>query len=485
MKKKYLFRIILISQLILLFGCENSRDEMGDKLPISEIGFELETKIITTKTTDGKEETLSIKDSKQDLTVVLGDDFVEYGDLDKKTLISFSEKKIFSFDKHGEQISDISLYANVGFRSMELLNRVMLNKMFSSAQLNVGKFNDITLNEHLFSVASKEKNKSAIIKKETSDHFSYYSEENHLFSYSKENIDKLEKQEMSQFVKFLRYSYGIHPQILSKFEKKSSLPKNIKITFYELNKVREIELSTTKYDNVIEEYRALVPSNFSKSFGNTKFSNIIKKAQKLSDEDIKKKYRAILDRAVRSAEQKKYLPAMLSFLSYSNLGLDVDKTLPKEFFKFKTDIIRNNDVRKLLYAINIDNFSKNPKLVMDILDELEKKGGKDIDMVLIFKANHLLSSAKQGSGKAGAAKEYSQKQDRKSEAMDLFNRALSQNPLLAGAWIDLGKILYKDFNATEAWRCYDIAKKLSLNHSMLKPIYEAEKRMVLRHPEFF
>lgn len=483
MTKKSLLKIILISQLILLFGLVNSSFASDNKLPISKIIFDEKTKIITTKTTDGKEEILSTKDSQKNLNVVLGVDFIEYGNDDNKNLISFSKKKIFSFDKNGEQIADVSLYAHIAFRDMELLNRVGLRRMTDAAKLNVGKLNDITLSEHLFSIESKAKDKSPIIKKETADQVSYYSDDSHLFSYSKQNSAKLKKKEIAQLVKFLRYNYGIHPQILSEFEKKSYLPQNIKITFYELNK-REIELTTSSYDNKIQEYQTLVPSNYSKITNNTQFSNIIWKAQKLSDEDIKNGQQAVLDRAVKSAEQKKFLPAILSFLSYSNLGLDPSNPFPKEFYKFKADMANDNDVRKVFYALNPDNFAKNPQAMIAMLSELEKKGGEDIEMLLVFKANHLLSSTK-FTTESETSKEYAARSKKTSEAMELFNRALSKNPLLAGAWIDLGKIFHKSFRTFEAYQCYNIAKKLSPNHGMLKPIYEVEKKFELQYPEFF
>ena len=37
----------------------------------------------------------------------------------------------------------------------------------------------------------------------------------------------------------------------------------------------------------------------------------------------------------------------------------------------------------------------------------------------------------------------------------------------------------------EAWRCYETARRIAPEHSMLKGVNETEARLLREHPEFF
>jgi len=462
-------KLLPIFATLFLFSCANN------KAVISKIDFDVKTKITKTKLIDGEEKNLSTTDLQTSLSLFIGRDFIEYQNSNNKTLINFSQKRKFIFDKDGKQIADNSLYAEAAYRIMESANRFGLNQMMKAAKIKTYKADDIVLIEHLFSITSK--NKSPIKINKTDYEIVYLSDrDDYLVTTSTKLKAKLKKHEIKQLVKFLRYDYGIHPVILADFEKRSVLPEKIKIKFYEINQVREIEITVLNHHNEIEDLSRLSQTAISNAGSeNNKFANLFLRAQLLSQNDIENYQETILKKAVKAAENKKFLEAMLNFFSYANL-VSENAGLPPEFFRFKSDIARDSDVKELVAAINPTSFSKDPQKMLNILNRAEKKAGGGAALLLIYKANNLISSSK------SLPKNIIEKEEKPQE---LFYRALSQNPFLANAWIDLGKIFHSNYNSFDAWQCYDIAKKLSPNHKMLEQIYKTEQQIELYHPEFF
>lgn len=66
-----------------------------------------------------------------------------------------------------------------------------------------------------------------------------------------------------------------------------------------------------------------------------------------------------------------------------------------------------------------------------------------------------------------------------------FLAALSADPTLTGAWVDLGGMYYSGLRADAAWACWDAARALRPTHYMLKVVDDRERKLRADHPEFF
>jgi tetratricopeptide (TPR) repeat protein len=69
-------------------------------------------------------------------------------------------------------------------------------------------------------------------------------------------------------------------------------------------------------------------------------------------------------------------------------------------------------------------------------------------------------------------------------AEQLYVEALKLNPLLLGAYRDLG-YYYLGYRPDLAWRCWDAARRIAPSHPMLRDVDEYEQRLVADHPEYF
>ncbi|HEY9712990.1 MAG TPA: hypothetical protein V6C72_05950, partial [Chroococcales cyanobacterium] len=71
------------------------------------------------------------------------------------------------------------------------------------------------------------------------------------------------------------------------------------------------------------------------------------------------------------------------------------------------------------------------------------------------------------------------------KADEMFLKALSQNPLLTGTYVDLGTYYKSQKRVDLAWDCFDLARQICPDHPALGGVTQLEKMLVERHPEYF
>ena len=189
------------------------------------------------------------------------------------------------------------------------------------------------------------------------------------------------------------------------------------------------------------------------------------KVKSYSADDFEKQKKATLERAIKYVEKKDFSPAMLSFLSYVNMR--GNESMPPEFLKVRNEFSKDVDVVKFFAVSKATNPIKDQAEAMEIFNELQRKAGRDVAELLVLKANILAVHRKT------------------SEAIKVMQEALQLNPLLVGGWVDLGRLYLQDYQTSEAWKCYQMAKQIYPQHQMLKVVYDMEKKIESTYPEYF
>lgn len=450
-----MIRLIIILLSVVALFCYNSIDKNShSNKPIS-IVFDEVLKVKKLKEDKNFEE-------RNEVSVFLSDLVIEEKNGHEIKQWDFAKKKILKFEDSESHLSNDSIYADVVFRSMELSNRAVLLKMIKGANIKADGLEDVALLEHLFSMKYKQgKGGLELSKFKDNGIVSYSVGDKEIFSYSTKHLTKLSAKESELFLKFLRYNYGVHPDILQDLGQKEILPDQITIKHYEIHQNREILLSLKSFSRDVKDYWAftLQENSSSKNLKSDSLSALINKANALPKGELEKRRQQILDRAINYAKNKKYLPAATSFFAYSS---SIGGEVPKEFNDYKNDLLKDQNVQKLISTLG----SKDSNKAISILDSLVKKAGEDSYLLLAFKANYL-------------------KAENRSQSTKLFQEALSENNIMPNIWIDLGKNLIYEFRTYEAWECFDVAKKLTPNHPMLSEIYKKEKDVEMKYPEFF
>jgi hypothetical protein len=131
------------------------------------------------------------------------------------------------------------------------------------------------------------------------------------------------------------------------------------------------------------------------------------------------------------------------------------------------DTIHGDEAARSLAANLNPKDQAGAQTALKVLTELRKQPGNAMYMLDVFEGNTQLALRQ---GQAGA---------------DHLLAALKVNPYLLGAWKDLGGFYYGSYETDKAWACWDEARRVNAQHSMLVQITELENWLRKAFPEFF
>jgi tetratricopeptide (TPR) repeat protein len=275
-----------------------------------------------------------------------------------------------------------------------------------------------------------------------------------LLAYSNEGYD-ISRDDKEIFMKFFRYVFKGHPQILAKLARDNTIPKKIWVYYYsDLEKIDVLTISdpqiTPKHSFSLAEYTSGVLAKDEDGF-----LHFLHKIRHSEDIDLIKYMDSLLKEADTYFQAGSYLDAMLTFIEYRFVS-----GLP-----FPTEA--DDNVLRLFKAIRPPEDNDAAKEHLKTLTDLEKEAKFKKHIVMLFKANTYL------------------KMGTHQDAKKLFHKALKANPHIALAYKDLGGIYFKESNTKIAWRCWDVARKIAPGHRMLMYLDGYEKKFELTYPEFF
>lgn len=155
-----------------------------------------------------------------------------------------------------------------------------------------------------------------------------------------------------------------------------------------------------------------------------------------------------------------------AFLSFCELTLEVNVTMPEDI-RAALDTSSDPDLKELTRALSAARDHASAERSLVVLERL-REGRHDLPAALdVF---------------AGEMSMASRKSDRAKEAL---GRALAANPRLVGAYKTLGDLFMSSCQAARAWRCWDLARSLSLDHPVLNDVFELEERLGKECPAYF
>jgi hypothetical protein len=182
------------------------------------------------------------------------------------------------------------------------------------------------------------------------------------------------------------------------------------------------------------------------------------------DINLKSRLTLLLSKGNEYYKSGNYLDAMLAYIEYS---LTSGLPLPPVFLQQKPVLVNDDDVKRLLSAVQQPKNKKEAEAYLAIFQGLEKKAINQGYILKIFEANI----------KSGLSKQ--------QEAKDLFYQVMIASPLITGMYKDLGQLFFKEYNAVLAWRCWDVARKIAPEHNIFFQINEMELNLFKNYPEYF
>ena len=297
----------------------------------------LELKFSLTVTTTQEEAEDEV--TKQSLVVVLDEETLDYRVDGSRRFLNFETKRQYQASDDG--VREAALYTDVGFRALELPNRLMLSQALNSAGLEVppSVMQGPVMAEHLFAMDAP---KSEAEPAKDSGRWIYG--ENLLFEAS-EKGKALEAAQSREFVRFLRYYGGGHPVILDELEKASRVPEKFTLVIYNMARTRRIDfaLESLKFLDT-----KLQPPSGEKATAEGKFEPLIVATSQIPPSEIEKKWDELLQEALDSAEQGE---AFQSFLAFNEYHLASGNPID-EFVSKRSDLYSGNpDLQKMARAL--------------------------------------------------------------------------------------------------------------------------------------
>ncbi len=405
-----------------------------------------------------KEKKAQTKESR--INVVLGDRFFSVQEDGKKVVYDFIEKRIFTIDVNKNSFYSDSLYRVIGFNTYEFRNRLYQRQFL--AKIMQKPPSEILFIEHELSILGKDSTEE-INKSEGGNSIYYKWKDKDLFNFSKESF-KVDSRYVQMFSMFIRYYFGGHPSILNELKGMSEIPSEINgfnhgmfLKSYSLSLINYKTLSANPFS-----IEGLTSVGFEEK--DNRLFKLFNRLRNLSNSDMRKNLIDLSNYFDEQIKKKNYLEAFLSISEYQS---QYGQLIPSSMSRALKEGLEDESLKNLLVAIgNPKNKEEAIKRVSD-LKGFQKLTDKRKAMLFVFEANHQGSLGKH------------------QEAINLFLKALNQNPFLAGAWKDLGDLFFKSYMPLESWRCWDVARKISPNHDLLKPIEAFEKNLASTHPEYF
>lgn len=73
----------------------------------------------------------------------------------------------------------------------------------------------------------------------------------------------------------------------------------------------------------------------------------------------------------------------------------------------------------------------------------------------------------------------------RNAALSLYASVLRANPLLAGAYKDMGDALFAGFDMPRAWRSWDAGRRIAPQLNRFEAVNQFEQKLLREHPEYF
>jgi hypothetical protein len=394
------------------------------------------------------------------LVVTLGHQYLTVEAQGTRTIYDFARLRILRLNLANATFTDDSLYMDIGFRAMEFQNRILLGTALQAGKVAVNPM-EPALMEQLFSL-SNPKGKTLIDQRHATGVTEFYWGQQKLMSVS-DRTQELPPGYQSEYWRFLRYYAGGHPKIYAALGSIKGVPEKVVFVLNNMGtETREMTLNSIHNDaDAPFSLQGLAPAPRPDE---SPYSTL-----KILGPDAAARLAERVE-STATARDAAFAKGQILDAFLGNLAILImtgNAAGMTAWTSQHRDAIQSDAAARSLTQSISPQDQAAAKTAVQTLEELHKEPGNAVYMLDVFEGNILLNMR----GGTGGA--------------DHLLTALKVNPYLLGAWHDLGGYYYQSYEADKAWACWDAARRVNPQHSMLLPVTEMEKRLRTTFPEFF
>jgi len=366
---------------------------------------------------------------------------------------------MYTLDKPGKTYEELSLYTVVGFDVAEFANRMMLGRVLAAGKV---KDNPMApaLTEHLMSMSDPAN--GTVIDRATRGDDIVYSWNGQPLLITSQKARELPPALLDQYLRFLRYSTGGHPRILSAIEQGKGVPERLTV----VRRNAGVETRTLTLQGIEDRTDGpLSLDGYTRHVPDGEPFATLKRLSGAPASDLEARAGVLRqERDAAIADGHVFDALLANFAAGLSTG---DQSEASAWLAAHRDQITvNDDAQNLVRSLSPED-AASATTAADTLAKLKRSAGPHGYVLNIFEGN-IRHDLQEG-----------------VKAIDLFLAALAVDPTITGAWIDLGGMYYGEFRADAAWACWDAARALRPAHYMLKTVDDRERALRTDHPEFF
>ncbi|WP_090320661.1 hypothetical protein [Duganella sp. CF517] len=405
-------------------------------------------------------------DSRQVMDVTLSDDYTAVKMPKVELIYDFKSRRYRVLDTVNKVYVDYSLYSFAGFRAMELKNRENVNAMLAKAKIDTPLSRQVD-REHELSVADGEAVK---IDESAGDGMLEFSSEGRkLASWSKAGA-KVGAADAARFAQFLRYTQAGHPQLLARLAGDGVIPGRLTFIVNTGVGVRTVSISVADvksarppaYDLKGYTPRAARPGDAVGGLAG-ELDIMLDRMAALTPERIAALRAAHPCDTAADYRDDQLLDTMLGRTEcVLATGEPMLPFTPAQLEKMREDPA----VALMLAAVSPKNKEEYEGAVKT-LAELRKQAPRKAYVLKLLEANNRLRLGQ------------------RKESLRLFGEVLEANPVLGGAYKDLGDLLLLTGDSPRAWRSWDIGRAIAPKVPNFTVVNDFEAQLLKRYPEFF
>jgi len=407
--------------------------------------------------------TLGQTGGHDELSVVLGKDYFWIDLADYRRIYDFRRERIYTLHPASRTYLDDSLQSIVAHREVEMRSRMGLGPFEPIKQIPIGRNRQFEL-AHLFGMIIEGMDVPEPVE-EVRGNPRRFTHQGRLVGAYELGETALPDDLRRVYARFITYECSLHPSIHRKLCQEPRLFKSIRevahmgdarrVTVLELSEVASVQPA----DKLVPDGYRLGPEP-----GNTDpvlaiICSVVNGTAKRPDM-TPGKLRGLIDGALKEGHYGQaivyYFQGMLQF------GEEDIELLQK------ISDAAGNDPEFLLFNVGVRRNSKaQAERAIFALDAIDRSKLKSAWVLDVYKADALSTAGRIWESKA------------------LLIKTLRTNPHLAGAYKDLGGILFSTFDMPGAWRCWETCLRLCPKYPLLQRFGYYQERRRKRFPDFF
>ena len=400
-------------------------------------------------------------DKHYEVDATLGDTWMIVRSGAHTSFFDFDRRRHVEIDEAAHTRIDFSLYDAAGFRVMELANRQNLAKMMAAAKITQAQaqFDPVDV-EHILAIQDKPGNPLKVAA-DGSD--TVFLNGTRVLARESRYATPVPPAQVRMFSQLIRYTWGGHPQILAALARANAIPANLTLTTVNgvttTTAIRVTSLRTSKTGPI--DVAAIAPQP--EAAATTPVDRILARGDAFTAADVAAARQRVRDQIAAALADKRSLDAYLGVIE---LMLTTGEAFTLDATQ-KAQLMADPSVVALGPLLGPHPDKADMQHAIDQLDALRPHAQSQGYMLDLFIANDRASLGE------------------RKNALDGLVAVMQAHPFIAGAYKDLGDNLLMSYDASNAWRCWDLGRRLAPDFANFKAVTQFETNLATQHPEYF